>query len=128
MNEVRFKENYSGPVFLGRIFAHMNAVSRFLNNIRGVGGCVVSPNEFGGIDIRVIRADSGGTPFSGAVEVNGKWYFGLNSDPSKRFVVVPLNGNPPREDDGPMPNPNPIDEIWFPKATTYGDIHVGSNR
>ncbi|MCS6898060.1 MAG: hypothetical protein NZM29_08820 [Nitrospira sp.] len=126
MNQVLFKENYTGPIFLRRIFAHMNAVSRFLNNIRGVGRCEIIPNEFGSIDIRI--RESGGYKCSGAVERNGEWFYGLNSRPEYRYIVVPLDGRPPREDPGPMPNPNPSNEIWYPKATTYGDIHVGSNR
>lgn len=101
MNGHQFKENYTGPVFLRRVFAHMNAVSRFLNNIRGAGGCEVTPNEFGGIDIRAGAGAGASAVFSGAAEVNGQWYYGLNSDTSKRYVVVPLNGNPPREDAGP---------------------------
>lgn len=121
-----FKENYTGPVFLKRVFGHMNAVSRCLNNLRGVGGCEITPNEFGGFDI---NAGAGRrVAFSGAVEINGQWYYGLDSNPALRYVVVPLDGSPPREDAGPMPNPNPAYEIWYPKATTYGDIHVGSNR
>lgn len=46
-----FKENFTGPIFLKRVFGHMNAVSRCLNNTRGVGSIRVTPNEFGGLDI-----------------------------------------------------------------------------
>ena len=51
MNLKIFKENYTGPIFLKRVFSHMNAVSRCLNNTRGIGGVRVTPNEFGGLDI-----------------------------------------------------------------------------
>jgi hypothetical protein len=121
-----FKENYTGPIFLRRVFQALNRLGRSLNNLRGVGACDVTPNEFGGFDISV--RSSGGASFSGAAEVNGQWYYNLNSYPERRYVVVPLDGGAPREDHGPMPNPNPPSEIWYPKATTFGDIHVGSNR
>ena len=57
MYEPIFKENHRGPLFLKRVFDFMNQSGRFMNNIRGLGGCEVTPNEFGGLDI---RASAGG--------------------------------------------------------------------
>jgi hypothetical protein len=55
-----FKENYTGPIFLRRVFGFMNQSGRFMNHIRGVGGCEVTPNEFGGIDIHAGLGGRGG--------------------------------------------------------------------
>jgi hypothetical protein len=55
-----FKENYTGPIFLRRVFAFMNQAGRLMNNIRGVGGCQVTPNEFGGLDIQAAGGGQGG--------------------------------------------------------------------
>lgn len=70
----------------------------------------------------------GGSSFSGAVERNGQWYYGLHSNASMPYVVVPLDNRDPYESAGPMPNPNPANEVWYRKEFQAGDIHVGSNR
>lgn len=64
MSHNLFKENYAGPVFLKRVFGHMNAVGRCLNNLRGVGGCEITPNEFGGLDIRAAASKMALFPWS----------------------------------------------------------------
>lgn len=69
-----------------------------------------------------------GMPFSGAVERAGEWFFDLNQHPEYRFVVVPDDGREPFETDDEMPVPNPINETWYRKAYTSGDIHHRTNR
>jgi hypothetical protein len=65
MSHSLFKENHRGPRFLRAVFASLNALGRGLNNVRGVAGCTVTPNEFGGLDVRVIGVNT--EPFAGGV-------------------------------------------------------------
>lgn len=78
MNLNIFKENYTGPIFLKRVFSHMNAVSRCLNNTRGISGVRVEPNEFGGLDI---AADSA------AASVRCMWRLGAFGSGAPTVVI-----------------------------------------
>ncbi len=119
---VRFRDNFRAG---GRHSAGaFNDLARALNGMRGEGGIIVRVDRSG----IVISGGATAAKFSGAAEVSGYWYYGLDSEKTKPYVVIPLDGSAPREDEGPMPNPNPANEVWFPKATTAGDIHVGANR
>jgi hypothetical protein len=76
------------------------------------------------------KADEGLT-FSGRAWVNGVLHTGLNNDPNKPWVVIPLDGQVPFEDAGDLggaPSPLPQNQEWFLKANTAGDIHVIGTR
>jgi hypothetical protein len=62
--------------------------------------------------------------FSGSVDFHGQWSYNHNSDSTKPCVTVHRTTGAVAEVVGPVPTEPDPDYIWFPKATTYGDIHV----
>lgn len=67
--------------------------------------------------------------FTGTVYLNGDKYTGLNSDPSKPWVKVLIDGSAaPSQELGPPSDPFPPGEEWYEKSGTYGDIHVIGTR
>lgn len=85
----------------------------------------------------VERSGAGITPyreryypgFTGTVYLNGSKHTGLNSDPSKPWVKVLIDGSAaPSQELGPPSDPFPPGEEWYEKSGTYGDIHVIGTR
>lgn len=66
--------------------------------------------------------------FSGVAYVSGTKYEDLNTYPTRPWVVIPLDGGTPREENGPAPATFPDNEEWFEKAKVFGDIHVLGTR
>ncbi len=107
----------------------LNMIARIWNNLTIVNYAGVRSGE-------VIREPTGrkwrlvidiGVSFTGIVYLNGRKYEGLNSDSTKPWVVVPLQGGVPYQHEGPAPVDMGNNE-WYLKANTSGDIHVIAAR
>jgi hypothetical protein len=66
----------------------------------------------------------GGMVFSGIAYIAGNKTTGLNSDGTKAWVRCFIDTATAEENAGPPPNPFPINEEWYEKAKTAGDIHI----
>jgi hypothetical protein len=104
--------------------ADLNRGNALINRMHGRKGIRVRLDAVEGIVVEF----TGALVFSGTAYVNGVKYTGLNADATKPWVVIPLDGTAPREDEGPAPNPFPPNEEWYLKSRTAGDLHVVGTR
>ena len=113
---------YHGRGVFAEIAHFMTVVSKILNNVRVWGGRAVVTES--GIDIYIDESGTASGTFSGTAYVSGVRTTGLKATTAKPFVVCNLSTGAAAESYGPMPNPMPVNEEWFEKSKTYGDIHV----
>lgn len=96
----------------------LDIMQRRIGRLRGQNGIVLREQPDGGLSIGLDG------PFSGTAWVGGVKTTGLNSDATKPYVVCDRFNKTAVESAGPIPDPFPADAEWYPKETTYGDIHV----
>ena len=101
--------------------SELNQVLKMLSNVSGTDGVRVVEDWNGGIRIH----GPGAAPsFTGIVYVAGKKYADLNTDDTKPWVKIPLNGDAPSETDVEPADPFPANEYYIRKANTSGDFHL----
>lgn len=106
--------------------AQFERALRILFGARGTGDCIVRLNE-NGLVVHVPprrRAAESEVAFSGTAYIAGNKTTGLNSDSAKPWVRCFLDTATAEENAGPPPNPFPMNEEWYEKAQTAGDIHI----
>lgn len=113
-----FTTTYRGSGVFAPFTSFMNMAGTVLNNIRvwGDGYIKVTPR---GIDLYI----NGSSAFTGiAYAVNGTKTTGLASDGSKPWVKYDRSTQTFSQETGPAPQPWGMNEVWFEKAHTPGNI------
>jgi hypothetical protein len=97
----------------------IGALEALVRNIVGAGSTRVT------YEARRIKIYGGsGVTFSGTAYIAGNKTTGLDSDSAKPWVRCFLDTATAEENAGPPPNPFPMNEEWYEKAQTAGDIHI----
>jgi len=117
------KENWHGRGASKKTAEAVNRLARCLNNLRGLYGVTIEPNEAGGLDF--YGAGGGPAGFSGIVYVSGKRHVVTSLiGPRLRVIKSTVAGATVSRTTDPMPDPMPANESWRELSQCSGDIYI----
>jgi len=93
----------------------IGTIEALVRNIVGAGATRVT------YEARRIKIYSSGVAFSGTAYIAGRKTTGLGT---KQWVRCFLDTATAEDNDGPPPDPFPINEEWYEVSQTSGDIHI----